>query len=266
MDSPPMDVVPLQVITELINNVKSLDLSQTDIKEVRLLVKKLTFFYPVVRRGIFPNRIYRVRKNSNEKFTNISELWYPPAHFISKYGRLNDVGQAVFYGSDQEAVAISETRPQPGEILTIIECGHRGRSLQLKELGLLPESSADIEARSKVLGNTENVEKYNLIRELLHKEFTQIVNLGDEYRYKITVSIAYWLMSNSEADGIMYPSIETGLMGVNYALKPEIADMLLYPIHAKMILIERKLSPIGYEGRVLSQAQTIESDGTIIWQ
>src|SRR5947209_6255244 len=67
-------------------------------------------------------KAYRVRLNKGGKlFTNTKDLWYPPASIIKAKGRVNDIGETVFYYSDTENTAVIEKRPDLGDILTVLE-------------------------------------------------------------------------------------------------------------------------------------------------
>src|SRR6187402_1617529 len=64
--------------------------------------------------------IFRARKNiDNELFANVEELLYhrnPPS-----YGRLNDIGESIFYGASNADTTLLEMRLKEGDEITILE-------------------------------------------------------------------------------------------------------------------------------------------------
>src|ERR1700742_377715 len=68
------------------------------------------------------SRVYRVRINEGRTlFENARQLWWPPPEAIKEKGRLNDIGQSIYYCSDSESTAVLEKRPAEGAIITILE-------------------------------------------------------------------------------------------------------------------------------------------------
>jgi len=68
------------------------------------------------------SKLYWVRINeSNEPFKNTKELWWPQPERIKDIGRLNRIGEPIFYCSDSEETAIIEKQPSERDVLTVLE-------------------------------------------------------------------------------------------------------------------------------------------------
>jgi hypothetical protein len=238
-------------------------------------------------------KVYRVRPNKNGKlFENARQLWWPPPEHITERGRLNKVGQSIFYCSDREDTAVLEKRPEQGEILTILECDlidpnvqpfiaevgiheHPGR-LNPKYGGTPPEQDIQLKDFTRREGIQETSP---LLRQFLVDEFQRIVEPGHDYEYKITIAIAEILINEPELvdikgnvvpdkgiDGLCYPSIAADSKGVNVALKTEAADRLYKPISCKVCRVEEVKDIAYYVLGELISSESVAGDGTINWK
>lgn len=66
----------------------------------------------------FGNEIYRARSQSDEALIPLAEMGRPPAH-LAKNGRANPVGIPYLYAATTPETAIAETRPHPGDRLSV---------------------------------------------------------------------------------------------------------------------------------------------------
>lgn len=242
--------------------------------------------YSCLTRIIETEYAYRARINSSEKFfKNVNQLWYPPSSKIKKYGRLNRPGQSLFYIAASENTAILEMRPQKGDILTILRCKliNSNNKPHVMELGGAEKfSQHKIKSTVNLLENThggksffesnENIEKNLAIRSFLAREFTRIVDRGEEHKFKITVAIADILMSSNKIDGVEYPSIagdvEKWKGGMNMALKPSIADRLYQADHCWISKVEetpKERIDGNFAMRCIGTAKSISNSGKITW-
>lgn len=235
--------------------------------------------------------VYRVRINeTNEPFKNTRELWWPKPECIKVKGRLNDVGESVFYCSDSENTAIIEKQPKLGEVLTVVEAEliDRKKMPLVVELGL-PEFTGksnpnyggiapESDFRQKQFMKREGISQTSpLLRDYLVSEFMKSVAPGNEHEYKTTIAIARILMapgivndngewmSNITVDGLSYPSIASEKLGVNTAIRTESAESLYRPVRCIVYRVQEHGSRAHYRVGELMKSRSIEPDGTIDW-
>lgn len=235
---------------------------------------------------------YRVRLNEGGKlFTNTKDLWYPPANYIKAKGRVNDVGESVFYYSDTEDTAVIEKRPELGDILTVLKAElidpkvrphvmvlgiHEFTARSNPNYGGTPP---EFDEKQKQFLEREGISKTNpLLQAYLTEEFMRQVNPGNEHEYKITIAITKILMNEPELlnedgspavgaiiDGFAYPSIAADNVGANVALKTESADRLYRPVSCTLYRVEEKKDDTHYTVGKLKWSTSIEADGTVNW-
>ena len=238
------------------------------------------------------SRAFRVRINENrELFTNTKELWHPPPQYIKAKGRVNDVGESVFYYSDSENTAVIEKRPELGDILTVLEAELVNSDKQplVMVLGIHEYTAQSnpnyggtppqYDVKQKQFTDREGISKTNpLLQAYLTEEFMRQVGLGNEHEYKITIAIAKILMNEPEllnedgsraegiiVDGFAYPSIASNNLGANVALRTDSADRLYKPVAATVYRVEEKRDETHYTVGKLKWSTSIEEDGTINW-
>ena len=81
-------------------------------------LKDLFDNYLEVDASAFGNQIFRARIQPNEVVIPLTEMGSPPAH-LSKNGRANPVGIPYLYAATTPETAIAETRPHPGDLLSV---------------------------------------------------------------------------------------------------------------------------------------------------
>ncbi|EGY25358.1 RES domain protein [Desulfovibrio sp. A2] len=69
--------------------------------------------------SIFNNKIYRARINTKSAAFGIEEMGPPPAT-LAKGGRANPTGIPYLYSASTPETAIAETRPHPGDTISIV--------------------------------------------------------------------------------------------------------------------------------------------------
>ena len=225
-------------------------------------------------------------------FKNTRQLWWPPPERITERGRLNKLGQSIFYCSDREDTAVLEKRPTQGEILTILKCDLVDPNVQpfITEVGIheypgrfnpkYGGTPPEQDLQLKEFTRREGIQQTNpLLREFLVNEFQKVVELGHDYEYKITIAIADILINEPELvdisgnavpginiDGLSYPSIAAESKGVNVALKTEAADRLYKPVSCKVCRVEEVKDSTHYVLGGFTSSESIAEDGTINWQ
>lgn len=281
-------------IDEAARNIRKLKLDRVNedhlTEQVRALLK-----IGYVSRCLYLNKgkVYRVRSNKDGKlFENVRDLWWPPPEAVKERGRLNRIGQSVFYCSDREDTAVLEKRPVQGEILTILECDLIDPEVQpfVTEVGIheypgkfnpkYGGTPQDQDLQLKEFTRREGIQETNpLLRNFLVSEFQKTVEPGRDYEYKITIAISDILLNEPELvdndgklvpgvslDGLSYPSIAAESKGVNVALKTDAADRLYKAVSCRVSRVERVINAARYELAELISSESIADDGTINWE
>lgn len=275
----PADVlaeVRLEEIQERIRVIESLDLADVPMDMLVEQVQALCQGYATITRRISMRAAYRARKSAL-LFPNVRELWYPPARVLTSIGRCNAAYEPVFYCSDSEGTAILETRPTVGDKVTVLQAIPRSpiRQPRVFEVGLPEHVSPnnpkipagqlhDDDEAVKVVGGKDNLAKLRTVRAFLVREFTRIVEPGNEHEYKTSLAITRFHADDS-IDGLWYPSIASNRLGTNLALRTGAADDLLRPFACWQIEVVERLADSEFRVLCTKKAKRIEIDGSILW-
>jgi len=132
------------------------------------------------------------------------DAWWAPEQYVN-YGRLNRQNESLLYVGDTIETAIREARLKAGALFYLMVYRSK-RSFEAVHIGLW---------KNAVTGLTgeENM-KLRLINDFLRDEFVQIVEKGEEGRYRITEVVAKKYFIKPTQDAWCYPSIANeGLNG-----------------------------------------------------
>lgn len=232
-----IDLVSFKKKNELIRKISSYDLESTDIT----IIKK---DFDQLREGeyktcipLLPEKLYRVRKNSIAEsgsiiiFSNINELKYPPENLVKDMGRLNNIGESIFYASPNCNVAINECYINNNDFFTLSEYEFKDKDnpIYFSLRGIdrkfyksnFPRSNNHY-ANECLLDELKTIED-NGIQKFLFDEFTKRVFSNETFKYKTTIALASidFTINNT---GIVYPSIANNFKGTNIALPPKVFD------------------------------------------
>lgn len=271
-------------INDLIQQLREVDLKRIGLEALRQQLGKIMdgFLCSPVRLGGGP--IYRARiTNEGELLHNMSQVWYKPHSHVATYGRLNDIGQSIFYAADTLPLAVLEVRPTIGSWITIIECMLKDPDNQplVMELGLTERSAGGShplkvpcfekspEGRA-CLGSEDSLQRNAAIRSFLLEQFVRIVEPGSEYEYKISVALTSILMASEEIHGLIYPSIATSTEGnlspgTNIALKPKAVDDFYRPVFCRMVQVVSQRGPHQFQADERMSTDLIGTDGGFGW-
>jgi len=245
--------VSLREIERRIRALQSLDLSRSGVSVDYLRLRLFDLLENYACRTIFLQsnvKIFRARRKPQGEgeglFTHKKELWYPEPQYVRRLGRLNRIGQPLFYCATNWETSIFEIRPEVGDIVTVLECEAIGAASpmlsavdtyqQLARLGVKIDEDpggAPLRDLRKSIGDSA-WRKNRLIEEFVSAEFTRNVADSHEYEYKLSIAMAELLFSfgidSRGIDGIAYPSMRTDLIDVNIALLPRAVDRMYRPI------------------------------------
>ena len=239
--------------------------------------------YSCLTRTISSTNAWRARKHINQAyFDNVRDIWYPRPEVIRTYGRLNRPGCPIMYAAASHHTAILELRPEVGDVFTVLQLRLTDQSKHphVMELGVAERASQFGTSSSvRLLENTAvgrhfvrgHKNKNVLIRSFLAREFTRVVNRGQEHQFKLSIAISEILLDNPKIDGIEYPSMAGDIAafkgGENIALKPASADRLYTADTCWVSVVEGTVSspPEGFLMRCVRRARSIKQDGAIVW-
>lgn len=225
-------------ITQRLNSVKDVEIESMSIDDIQNTIGDLILGYNRTTYKFNLKGLSRSRKNDNDPFLNTADLWIPDFNKIEekkwKYGRCNDKGEGVFYASSETDTAICEAHPLKNSYITVVNCIpiHGQLNAVVQVVGVTALSKARNDLRP-ILENhyyrmkEENEEffyKNLLIDNFVTEQFTQIVEEGENWKYKACIAITRILLSAPNVVGIVYPSIAANSKGVNFVFKPEFAN------------------------------------------
>lgn len=197
----------------------------------------------------------------------VSLLSYPPAQYVNRMGRCNDVGQSVLYVTTEPSAVFAEQKGlQVGATFAIGEWAVINEMWAL-QIGFPPGHLYNPHATAK---------QFSPASLHLDRMFQQCFRTRGSSRYPQTISIFDYVTATGMRvggdkvikHGILYPSVDhpnPGACAVNFACAPHVADEYLKLIHADFVRVD------AIDGRtvkftVLETAQHIEDDGSIIWK
>lgn len=210
--------------------------------------------------------LYRVRLNNeqNDLFTDVRELYYAPAKYVSSYGRVNKPGQSMFYCSEFSTICNLELLY---DYLLKNDVGHEryatASQWEIKEgLNLLILAIAPSH-REFVNGITLRNECFQFVKSqpeasqetysnfyTLTKHFF-LKNAKKDYSvYVVCSAIAnYFTQLFPNIDGVIYPTVQ-GNTGYNIVLRPHALDIgMIVPKHdvsmSKWIVTNKNLMSVA---------------------
>lgn len=232
--------------------------------------------------------IYRVRK-VDRKPLFLDDLGYPPLEY-SKVGRLNAVGESIFYGS----IGDSQESGSFGNCL--FECGAKlgdwfvtgwwktTEPLIFNHFGFTDEVMARLDATRQFSSYTvrdANDVLGGILSSWQAKIFTRYVAPESEHLYRLSIALAHFGLQDIEPapgfparfSGIIYPSVALNLIGYNVAIRPEVADSCLTLVEARYIQVTgiweaKEVVKAGAVGNAMmhDSAHGCDESGRLGWQ
>lgn len=230
----------LDKIESSIKSIESIDfLNDNSHQEIEEEIQKIGKIPIIIYKFPSNSIIYRARINfDKKKFSKISEITYPKPQFVKNYARVNKPKQSIFYCSENRPTSYLELATylaQETKIGDKISITISGWMLveNLKLILIYDPESRRYSKFHKLHGKAfdafieKTPKKY---REGTYRFFNFIGSKFSEYAknrddiYKITSTYSDIILSRSNADGIIYPSISLGGDAFNIALLPEVMD------------------------------------------
>lgn len=223
--------------------------------------------------------IFRARKCLTEHgYNNISEI-YPPPSRKCRTGRMNDEGQAIFYGAFSIGTALAEINAQEGDYVQIA-------NFQLPEkadIGIICFAIGEV-YNAYHGNNTISVGLFNEIRDLIHRiggndvrdllsflymdafsaELLNSIHAHEKNYIYSRVFCRLLLDKHPDVDGLIYPSAK--IKGTtNIVLRPETVKSKMQLV-SNVVLKVIKVYPYGIvDFSLVKIAKGHVLDGSIIW-
>ena len=274
-------------ITDQLNNIVS---SPENTNELYGIFKSINDYDLPVIRFYMGEGTLLIRQRINEKgkeFHLVSDLYYPPAICLNKYGRANLPFQSMFYAC---SFPIDNAAPYP-RIVTLMEtssflrdkeaCGIERATCSvwcLKkqiELIVLPFYDHYERACNDILQIQtrwdEAVKETNIcvdakeLIDYMSAEISKQVEINENY-FRIANFVNYLLYVNEKtknADGIMYPSVPAAGGGFNVVLKKESADQKVEFVRASMCYFAKNKMK-SYE-MIINDSTEVSDKGVITY-
>jgi hypothetical protein len=230
--------------------------------------------------------VFRARpRREDESFTNVLDLWAPPAAYVKKIGRFNAAGQSQLYCAGDPFTAMYELRPSIGSRMTMVvgklrssrllkafplgmsEYVHKAAQGFDRGIAVNPQILADLKRRGQ-LDLWLEVDRY------LSRIATRNCALADEHRgYWRTNAVSRLYNGYADTCGLIYPSVARANNGFNLCLAAAVADDLFYPVEAWDIRIGQNCAfdpaqhgrPVQLSFEVEQAALAIDGRGDIQW-
>ncbi|NVK65700.1 MAG: hypothetical protein HWE22_13995 [Flavobacteriales bacterium] len=253
-------------IDEIINKLKSLDLSTYPKEEIEALFNQLGMIGSIVVTYHKGKSVIRARPNyDGEHFTEKSQLSFKPPRFNTTYQRASTPNTTMFYATsipdkikdgeldNARVIGVAETIP----LLRDKErSGYQkisfGRWVVEEDIDLvaivhkesyLKESSYTRELKEaydefSVQAPKEIMEKSLKFHTYLADEFSK-EEINEDYDYMIS-AIFSELITKRGFDGVIYPSVRAGGKGFNIAITPEATKKLKLRVAGESTVYKRK--------------------------
>lgn len=168
-------------------------------------------------KALFRARVFQSDEKLKESLCRPDLHIGPPPATLAIAGRMNAHGISVFYGSDDQCVAISEVRPPVGSKVVVarFDLIRQLRLLDLTALGSVMEKGSIFDP-----GYACRLERASFLRSLSLRLTQPVMPDHEAFEYLSTQVIADFLANENEpmVDGIIFPSVQAAGDGLNIVL------------------------------------------------
>jgi hypothetical protein len=193
----------------------------------------------------------KIFAGQNKRITEIKYLTNPPKELVNTFGRANSPGESILYATFDPITALSEMRPNIGDLITISKWRLKTEydltvtpvfknSTKNGEVHNEMSFRANIEYRKQLKQYDEQLQKQlDIILQFVADCFNKDVNDGNHFDYFLSSHYAnrlLWELQNGEIDAILYPSVRQSLTLTNIALKP-----LVFKTNYELELVEESV-------------------------
>jgi len=195
------------------------------IKNVMFEILGNSLFSPIVTYSTKELKIYRARKNKeNKPFEKTTDLWHPPVNLVP-HGRLNFNYKPILYCATNASTALIEIDASKERYITTIEYAILNPSIKCLEFGLENISDSDRKYEN------ERVKK---ISAFLHRECKKVIP-QNRTEYYCPTMIFSSIVQNNNFDAFIYESVASEHKGLNITIKEKVAPQILIPRELRML-------------------------------
>lgn len=253
-----------------VEKLKAADLHMISVEELTAILFPLFKGYEINAPTLSPGQIiYRSRKCLKPQ--TFKDLTYPEPKYVTRTQRANLAGQPLFYASLGDNVPLFEIRPEIGDTVVITRWRVR-ETLMVSHIGYSQSNARHAKVRKNLdtmfefLKETKSFGEWNnYVYDYLAEAFSQSVNEGEEYKYKLSNAIARkFLYPESPFDGILYPTVAMTMDGDNLVLTTKAADtkLQLYTVEFYRVV---NLRNDKHDLKLLDAALDTDERGQIKW-
>ena len=172
---------------------------------------------------------------NNSRIFETKYLQQPPKELVKRYGRANSIQESVLYATFDPITAISEMRPNIGDIITISTWNLK-TDYDLTVSPIFKNSTKDGEIHNEMSLRAEieyekSLKQYDeqlckqldIILQFVADCFNKEVEDTNHYDYYLSAYYSnkiFGELQNGEIDAILYPSVRQSLAMTNIAIKP----------------------------------------------
>ena len=190
---------PLNIkkIKKEMKDIDRLDIKIVSVEYLKNRYLNITQALFSVSMGLDRKKEFNVCRSRVGSYSKVSDLWYPPKEYVTSLGRMNEVGESMFYschGSSAKLGAIEEIYAKPGDIVTQLFCATNSKHLKLIAIGHKDKEISWYKSYQEQFFNRVDVEhterhKNNVIHDWLGDALTKKIAPEDSYKYKKTIAI-----------------------------------------------------------------------------
>ena len=214
------------------------------------------------------------------KPARVADVSYAPSSIVRSLGRVNAVGESIFYGSLlKDRPCLLECHAQPGEMF-VVSHWQSHKEFLINHLGYPNLSGATLGSSGRrkpslapPLGRDS---RSNLLRAWQAKVMTRTIGDSEPHLYKMGVALSKWALSVSPVNdewevesgcfgGIVYPSVANTLDSDNLAILRRIIDTCFALRHVKLLKI-KAVRNVRLAATTLDEARHFTVDGHIAWK
>jgi len=246
-------------------------LASTTREDFQRAVQPLLDEYEILSFGIGRSSTHwRARIIESERFDLLEQVDYPPAHLVTRPGRLNNVGDPYFYISSTTETAVAEVLPEEGQLVQV--AGFRlvsngilrlislGEYQNVYKRGYTAFNGTDPDGTVRKIINQFSLEQRevclcidNFLAHVISDKDARATN------YLHSRALRDLLFSRVGADGITFPSARD-VGGVNLAVKPDPSDELYHNVCCIVVRVGKRRRFAPLEMSFVGVAEGLTSD------
>jgi hypothetical protein len=253
-----------------------------------MLDQSLPFFGHLHSESTFPEltriTINRNVVGENRRIKNLSQLKYPPANKVTKYGRCNLPKQSIFYATFTQITAFGELKPYAGDMITVSHWQLKNPETRLRFCPIFknqPKEQNTINPRMFEYNQIykKKVEGFPLyfkqqmddLIQFVADGFTKYVKPGNDLDYIFSAYFSNKILNefeNGTIDAIYYPSVQDKLHFENIAIKPDVFEKyyIIKEVHDEVLVGTPRDGRGGYWGNGFGHCKNFNHDtGEILW-